>query len=114
MKKFLIFGIFIILSASAFAEQIFEMKNGYPYIYFSNSEIKSIKSDNPTAISAQRVTTFDSKSTQVIFYPKKCGVANVQIVSASGEHIYKVVIKNSAVKSNNTFVEIDVPGIVQK
>jgi len=114
MKKLLIFAAMILLSASAFAEQIFEMKSGYPYIYFSNAKIKSIKADNPSIISAQKVATFDSKSTQVIFYPKKTGVANVQIISENGEQIYKVVIKNSAVKANNTFVEIDIPGNMTK
>ncbi|MGN0006013.1 MAG: hypothetical protein ACI37Z_08615 [Candidatus Gastranaerophilaceae bacterium] len=113
-KFFLTSSVLILSSLSVFSEEFYQMKIDSEYLFFSDDKIQSIKSNNPSVISAQRVATFSSDGNQIIFIPKKIGIADVQITTTKGVSTYSIEIKKDDVKHNDTFMEIDFPGIVEQ
>lgn len=114
MKKALFAAIAILFSVSdCFAAECIELKQGVDYLYFSNSKIKSIKSNNPAIISAQRISTIKDNEQQVLFSAKKTGNAEVRIETEKGTADFLIEIKATNVKASTTFVELDIPGIMQ-
>lgn len=114
MKKILFTILMLIISLPCFAGQNIELKKGCEYLYFSNSTIKSIKSNNPSIISAERISTFTGDGNQIMFSTKKEGFANIKIETANETLTYSIEIKNTNVKSNNIFIELDVPGLIEQ
>lgn len=113
MKKVLFVIIAILFSVSdCFASEFVEMKQGVDYLYFSDSKIKSIKSNNPAIISAQRVSTIKDNEQQVLFSAKRTGNAKVKIETESGITDFSIEIKAKDAKTSATFIELDVPGIM--
>lgn len=115
MLKKILFSvvIFTFSSLSVYAEKFYQMKINSEYLFFSEDKIQSIKSNNPSILSAQRVATFSSDGNQIIFTPKKVGFADVQITTTKGVTTYSIEIKNDNAKHNDTFMEIDFPGIIE-
>ncbi len=114
MKKFvflLSLAAFLLISTAGFAFQNIEFQCGLNYLYFSDSKIKSIKSNNPDIISAQRISTISDNEQQVIFTAKKTGKADVKILTEKGEEYYSVEIKNEKVKQVGSFLQLDAPEI---
>lgn len=73
MKKVLLLIAITLLTNlnPCFALQNIELKQGSDYLYFSDSKIKSIKSNNPEIISAQRISTISDDEQQILFSAKK-------------------------------------------
>lgn len=110
-KILLLLTINFSIYTSVFADEVYEMKEGCEYLFFSDKKIESIKSNNPNIISAQKVATFQSDSNQIIFSAKKAGLADIQIKTAEDVITYPIEIKKNNVKNNKIFMEIDFPGI---
>ncbi|MBQ2644655.1 hypothetical protein IJG14_03675 [bacterium] len=111
MKKMLLFIISIIFINPIFAQSNIELINGCEYVYFSKSKVIGIKSNNPNIISAQKVSTYTGDSNQIIFYTKKTGSGDIQIITENGIEQYHIEIKNSSKQINKDFIKIDVPGM---
>ena len=112
LRKIFLTSILLMFSTlSALAEEIYQMKINSEYLFFSDDKIQSIKSNNPSILSAQKVATFSSDGNQIVFTPKKVGFTDVQITTTKGITIYSIEIKKDNVKHNDTFMEIDFPGI---
>lgn len=110
MKKLMIVSLLILNGLPLFAQQVFEMDKNNEYMFFSDSKIKSIKSNNPSIISAQRVYTYTGDENQIIFYPKKTGIADVQIETDQGVSTYTIEIKKNSAAQNSKFIQLDIPG----
>ena len=112
MKKVLLFAVSVFLTVlPCFAVQIIELNQGTEYLYFSDSKIKSIKSNNPDIIVAQRISTISDNDQQILFTAKKAGNADIQIQTEKELINYSVQIKANNAKNNNTFIELDIPGL---
>lgn len=113
MKKVLLLIAITLLTNlnPCFALQNIELKQGSDYLYFSDSKIKSIKSNNPEIISAQRISTISDDEQQILFSAKKTGKADIQIQTEKGLVSYTIEIKSQGVKSGDTFIELDIPGL---
>lgn len=113
MKK-VFAAIALLLSGSfCFASEIVEMKKGVDYLYFSDSKIKSITSNNPAVISAQRVSTIKNDEQQILFSAKRTGNAKVKIETEKGITDFSIEIKTNDVNASAKFIELDIPGIMQ-
>lgn len=114
MKKVLFAVIALFCSVSnCFADEVIEMKQGIDYLYFADSKIKSIKSNNPAIISAQRVSTIQDNEQQILFSAKRTGNAKVKIETENGTEEFSIEIKAKNANTSKIFVELDIPGIMQ-
>lgn len=108
--KNIIAALFIIfLGLSSSADTVYELNQGGDYIFISENPVKSVKSDNPEIISAQRVMTYMGDNSQLLFSAKKHGSAKVQITTDKGVDEYSVLIMQSGAKVNSVFMELDFP-----
>lgn len=114
MKKILFIISLVIVGLPVLSQQTIQLQKNCEYIFFSDSKIQSIKSNNPAIISAQRVSTYTGEENQIVFYPKRVGVADIQIQTEKEVQNYKIEIKNGSVNENDIFVQLDVPGIIEK
>lgn len=113
MKKLLFVIALLFYSLSANAGEIYEMQYGCDYLFFLNEKVYSIKSNAPKVITAQRISTYKSDDTQILFSPQDIGDAEIQLNTSKGVKNYSVSIKNYPVKENDTFIKLDVPEMVK-
>ncbi len=113
MKKFLTALFIMFLGLSTSAAEVFEFNQGTDYIFISENPVKSVMSNNPDIISAQRVMTYLGDDSQLLFTAKKIGDAKVQITTDKGVNEYVISIVKSGAKVNPTFMELDFPMGVQ-
>ena len=109
MKEFLTALFILFFGLSASADTVYEFNRGADYLFFSENAVKSVKSNNPDIISAQRVMTYMGDGSQLIFSAKNIGDAKVQIETDKGINEYSISIMNSGAKTNSTFLELDFP-----
>ena len=113
MKKLFLISVIFLNGLSVFSAENIEMQKGTEYLYFSENRIQSIKSNNPAIIAAQKVMDYKGNGNQVIFFAKKSGMADVRIVTDKETLDYSIIIKANNIKPNKTFIELDIPGIVE-
>lgn len=113
MKRILPVLFSLLIGIPAFSEQMYEMKSGAQYMFFSNDSIKSVKSNNPSLISAQRVQTYLGTDNQIVFQTKDIGKADIQIETNKDTKVYSIIIKADNPIVNDTFVELDIPEGIQ-
>lgn len=113
MKKFLTALFIMFLGLSTSAAEVFEFNQRTDYIFISENPVKSVMSNNPDIISAQRVMTYLGDGSQLLFTAKKIGDAKVQITTDKGVNEYVISIVKSGAKVNPTFMELDFPMGVQ-
>lgn len=109
MKRYLITLFIMLLGLVATADEVYEFNHGADYLFFSENPVKSVKSNNPEIISAQRVMTYSGDGSQLLFSAKKLGTAKVQITTNKGVDEYSINILTKGAKTNSTFLELDFP-----
>lgn len=109
MKKIVTALFIMFFGLSSSAETVYEFNMGADYIFFSENSVKSVMSNNPEIISAQRVMTYMGDDSQLMFSAKKIGDAKVQITTDKGVSEYPISIIKTGAKANSLFMELDFP-----
>jgi len=114
MKKCLTALFIMFFGISTSASEVYEFNQGADYIFISENPVKSVMSNNPDIISAQRIMTYLGDGSQLLFTAKSIGDAKVQITTDKGINEYPISIMKSGAKVNNIFMELDFPSGVEK
>lgn len=109
MKKIVTALFIMFFGLSSSADTVYEFNQDADYIFISENPVKSVMSNNPEIISAQRVMTYMGDGSQLLFSAKKIGNAKVKITTDKGIKEYSISIMKSGAKDNPLFMELDFP-----
>ena len=112
VKKLLF--LFILLSSPVFSAEKVQLSPQTDYIYFSDINIKDVKSSDNNVVKAKPIVSYSGNNSQMFLSAISSGKATVDINTEKGIVSYEIEVNKHSKNSHKSFVEIDIPSSMQK